>query len=278
MINKIDTLIFGCNSLIGSEISKRINKKKTLLVSRKKPKSLVDFNWIKIDLNSNKDLEKIPKNVKKIYFLSSPYFILKNFKIHKYELEYKWLKKILKKINFDSFIYFSSSSVYLKKHPVGIIKRKCEKLLLNKKIKSLQIWRPFNIIGNNENILSDHFHNLLIKKFIFEKKKSYCFFGNKNDVRGYSSAKKLSRIVLRKSKSKSSFILNYGNQNTISILQIVKIFLKIFEKKYKKNIQVSFKSSERNINTINSTNNIKTVKSEESSKNLLKNYFLKFVK
>ena len=35
MINKIDTLIFGCNSLIGSEISKRINKKKTLLLFTK---------------------------------------------------------------------------------------------------------------------------------------------------------------------------------------------------------------------------------------------------
>ena len=71
--------------------------------------------------------------------------------------------KILKYFNFNQFIYFSSSSVYLKNHKLGNIKKKCVVLLRTSKIKRLQIWRPFNIIGKYENKLSDHFHNLLIK-------------------------------------------------------------------------------------------------------------------
>ena len=63
--------------------------------------------------------------------------------------------------------------------------------LKKSKIKNLQIWRPFNIIGFFENKISDHFHNLLIKKFIISKKSAYTFNGNEFDVRGYSSVKKI---------------------------------------------------------------------------------------
>ena len=172
----------------------------------------------------------------------------------------------------------SSSSIYLKNHPIGYIKKKCEQLLKSKRIKILQIWRPFNIVGHHENNLSDHFHNLLIKKFIIEKKNSHIFYGNKYDTRGYSSAKKFGKVLFKYSKSKKSFILNYGNQNVISIFQIVNIFSNLLKKKYKKKIHVYFKSSVRNINTVNSTNKIKTVKSNENSKYILKKYFLKFIK
>ena len=55
-------------------------------------------------------------------------------------------------------------------------------------------------------------------------------------------------------------------------------FLNLLKKKYKKKINVYFKSSVRNINTVNSTNKIKTVKSNENSKYILKKYFLKFIK
>ena len=52
--------------------------------------------------------------------------------------------------------------IYLKNHIIGKVKIACEKLLKKSNIKYLQIWRPFNLIGNYENQLSDHFHNLLI--------------------------------------------------------------------------------------------------------------------
>ena len=274
-MKNIETLVFGCSGSIGKEISKNLNKYSTLFLSRNKPKQLKNINWKKIDLNG--DLKSLPKNVEKIFFLSSPYYLKKNMKKKILEKEYIWLKKILKRINFKQIVYFSSSSVYLKKHPVGIIKKKCEKFLKNNKIEILQIWRPFNIIGIFENNLSDHFHNLLIKEFVKRKKLFKEFYGNEGDKRGYSSAKKFSKIVVDYSKKEKSFIMNYGNTNTITVGQIVNIFFNIFKKKYRKVFKVTFKNNKKNINIINSTKKIKTINSNEKSITVLKDYFSKLI-
>ena len=240
-MKNIKYLVFGCSGSIGLQISKKINNKNTLFLSRTKPKNLNISNWKRFDLK--KKITKLPEKVEKIYFLASPYYVIKNFNKKKFYYEYIWLKKIINNVQTKSFIYFSSSSVYLKNHPLGHTKLLCEKLLLNSKIEFIQIWRPFNIIGfPNYKNLSDHFHNLLIKNFIKQKKKSHEFLGSENDRRGYSTAKKFAEKVIGFSKKKTSFIYNYGNTDTINIKQIVLIFLKLFNKKYKKSIKVTFKN------------------------------------
>ena len=275
-MKNIKYLVFGCSGSIGLQISKKINNKNTLFLSRAKPKNLNTNNWKKFDLK--KKITKLPKKVEKIYFLASPYYVIKNFNKKKFYYEYIWLKKIINNVQTKSFIYFSSSSVYLKNHPLGHIKLLCEKLLLNSKIEFIQIWRPFNIIGSpNYKNLSDHFHNLLIKNFIKQKKKSHEFLGSENDRRGYSTAKKFAEKVIGFSKKKTSFIYNYGNTDTINIKQIVLIFLKLFNKKYKKSIKVTFKNKKKNVNIVNTIKKIKTIKSNENSKSILKNYFVKLI-
>ena len=74
-MKNIETLVFGCSGSIGKEISKNLNKYSTLFLSRNKPKQLKNINWKKIDLNG--DLKSLPKNVEKIFFLSSPYYLKK---------------------------------------------------------------------------------------------------------------------------------------------------------------------------------------------------------
>tara|TARA_Y100000741_G_C18249395_1_gene556721 strand:+ start:1006 stop:1833 length:828 start_codon:yes stop_codon:yes gene_type:complete len=275
-MKNIKYLVFGCSGSIGLQISKKINNKNTLFLSRTKPKNLNISNWKRFDLK--KKITKLPEKVEKIYFLASPYYVIKNFNKKKFYYEYIWLKKIINNVQTKSFIYFSSSSVYLKNHPLGHTKLLCEKLLLNSKIEFIQIWRPFNIIGfPNYKNLSDHFHNLLIKNFIKQKKKSHEFLGSENDRRGYSTAKKFAEKVIGFSKKKTSFIYNYGNTDTINIKQIVLIFLKLFNKKYKKSIKVTFKNKRKNVNIVNTIKKIKTIKSNENSKNILKNYFVKLI-
>ncbi len=272
----IKYLVFGCSGSIGSHISKKINNKNTLFLSRTNPKNLNINNWKKFDLK--KKITKLPKKVEKIYFLASPYYVIKNFNKKKFYYEYIWLKKIINNVQTKSFIYLSSSSVYLKNHPLGHTKLLCEKLLLNSKIEFIQIWRPFNIIGfPNYKNLSDHFHNLLIKNFIKQKKESHEFLGSENDRRGYSTAKKFAEKVIVFSKKKTSFIYNYGNTDTINIKQVVLIFLKLFNKKYKKSIKVTFKNKKKNVNIVNTIKKIKTIKSNENSKSILKNYFAKLI-
>ena len=71
------------------------------------------------------------------------------------------------------------------------------------------------------------------------------FYGNEGDKRGYSSAKKFSKIVVDHSKKEKSFIMNYGNSNTITVGQIVNIFFNIFKKKYGKVFTVTFKNKKK---------------------------------
>jgi nucleoside-diphosphate-sugar epimerase len=273
-MEKFENLVVGCSGSIGIEFAKILNNHKTLFLSRKKPKSLNLVNWKYQNLD--KKLNRLPKKVKTIYFLSSPHYIKKNMSEKILKKELIWIQKILKYFYFNQFIYFSSSSVYLKNHKVGVIKKKCEMLLKTSKIKKLQIWRPFNIVGNYENKLSDHFHNLLIKNFIIKKKKSFNFLGNDQDERGYSSANKFAKLVVKYANFKNSFILNYGNKNTITVNKIAFLFKKLMKKKYKREIDINFKEIKKNINTLNSIKNVKTIESKENSKNILKDYFYNF--
>jgi hypothetical protein len=271
------TLVFGCSGTVGLEFINLNKNNNILFYSRTKPKVLKNKFWRYLDLNKN--INSIPKKANKIFFFASPHYKLNNLKKKKFIEELYWLKKITKRTKARFFIYLSSGSVHLKKHPVGSVKINCEKYLVNqKKFDYLQIWRPYNLIGIKNFNLSDHFHNVLIKKFFLEKKINYQFYGSANDERGYSHANKFCKLLINKSKLRQSFIYEYGNSNTIKVKNIAKIFKKIFEKKFKKKIKYSFNSKIENINTIKSSKNIKFIDTKENSHVILKKYYFSKIK
>ena len=49
-MKNIKYLVFGCSGSIGLQISKKINNKNTLFLSRTKPKNLNISNWKRFDL------------------------------------------------------------------------------------------------------------------------------------------------------------------------------------------------------------------------------------
>ena len=196
-----------------------------------------------------------------------------------YYKELYWLKNILKKTKVRIIVYLSSSSVYLNNHPVGTAKIECEKFLIkNKNYDYLQIWRPYNLISSENTNLSDHFHNVLIKKFCLEGKTKHHFNGSEDDARGYSSAKKFCRILIKKSGLNKNFIYEYGNTNTIKVKNIAKMFKKIFENRFKKKIKYTFNSNIINVNIIKSNKIIKSINTKENSYEILKKHFLSKIK
>lgn len=267
------TLVFGCSGTVGLEFIHLIKENNILFYSRKKPTKLSKKLWRYIDLN--KKIKKIPIKVNKIFFFASPYYKLNNLKKNNHEKELIWIKKIQKKIKTNFFIYLSSSSVYLENHPVGNVKKKCEEYLVNNpNYNYLQIWRPYNLIGNENSNLSDHFHNILIKKFCLEGKVSHQFYGSPNDERGYSSVKKFCKLIINKSNLTKNFLYDYGNSNTLKIKDISKIFKEIFDNKYKKKIKYSFRSKIANINTLRRNKKTKYIDTKENSSGILKKYYL----
>ena len=148
---------------------------------------------------------------------------------------------------------------------------KCEKYILKNKHKFdyLQIWRPFNLTAKKY-INSDHFYNFLFKKMFIEKKKYYLFSGSSMDKRGYSSVNDFTKVLYKYSKKKISFLKNYGNNDLITINEIVKLFNNYYFKKNKRYFIAKFKSNIANINKIN--NNKNSIFSKKKSINVLKNY------
>lgn len=268
------TLVIGCSGTVGLDFIEINKDKNTLYFSRRKPKILKKKNWRYLDFN--KKINNLPKKVDKIFFFASPYYKVKNLKKKIFLRELNWLKKITKRVNTRVFIYLSSSSVYLNNHPVGSSKLICEDYLSkSKKFSYLQIWRPYNLIGYKNLNLSDHFHNILIKKFCIEKKKIHRFKGSANDERGYSSTKKFCKLIKKKSNLKKNFIFDYGNSKTIKVFQIAKIFKKIFEMNFKRRkIKFIFNSNLENINTIKSNRVTKSFDTKENSYNIIKKYYL----
>ena len=272
------TLVIGCSGTVGLDFFE-VNKDKNILYcSRKKPPVIQKKNWHQINLD--KKIVGLPKEVDKIFFFASPYYKVKNLRKKIFLKELNWLKKIKKKVKSRVFIYLSSSSVYINNHPVGSSKLICENYLnKNSKNTYLQIWRPYNLIGDKNFNLSDHFHNILIKKFCIEKRKNHHFKGSAKDERGYSTAKKFSKLIINKSNLNKSFLYDYGNSKTIKIKQIAEIFKSIFEKNFKKKeINFTFNSNQKNINIIKSNKVIKSFDTKENSYNIIKKYYLSKMK
>ena len=272
-MEKYKNIVFGSSSLIGVEISKYLNIKKTIFTSRKFLKNKRKINWKKIDLNRD-SLKVLPKKIEKIFFLASPYYNKKNLNNPKiFEDEFKWIKKILNHFEFDQIIYVSSSSVYYKESDIGKVKIKIENFLKKKKIKYLQIWRPFNLVGANNHKISDHFHNLLLKN----RKNFLMFNGNPNSKRGYSSVEKFALTIFNQSKLKKSFVLNYRNKNMLKVINIVKIYNKILKEKRKKILKFEFKKmndKKKYITNLKDDLVVKTIYSREKSEKVLIKYFI----
>lgn len=268
-MNKYKNIVFGSTSSIGIEISKKLKKNETLFTSRKK--TIKSIHWIKNDLNK-KNFKNFPKKVDKIFFVASPYYLKKNLQDKTkniYSNELVWLKNCLKNIKCNQIIYISSSSVYIKNHPIGKIKLKCERYIMKTKLLKYQIWRPYNIIGENiDDNLSDHFHNLLIKKILINKKKIITLAGNYNDKLGYSSAKKFANILVKKSIQNKNFVIDYRNDNKNKLGELIILFLKLF------NIKVKYKFKHKARPTYK--NKISTINSKENSLLILKKYYNKY--
>jgi len=270
-------LLFGSSGSLGSSIIKIIlkkyKKKIFLYVSRTKPLGQKN-RWIKYDLNS--DISKFKyKKIKYCIFLASPSYLKKNMKFKTFNKEYFWLKKVIRNLRIEKLVYVSSPAIYLKNHYVGINKHKVEKFLIEnkQKFKTLQIWRPFNLINTDYKKYSDHFHSLLYKIMFLEKKLSYKFSGNKYDTRGYSDIDEFSNVLLRNAFLKKSFVKDFGNLDEITVDEIIQIYNYYFYVKYKKIFIPYFLSKKRNKNIIkkNSKNN---VYSKQSSRNMIKKYLL----
>ena len=270
-------LLFGSSGSLGSSIVKIIlkkyKKKKFIYIARTKP-LVSKGRWYKFDLNNNINKFKY-KKLKRCIFLASPHYLKKNMKFQTFNKEYLWIKKIVKNFEIENLVYVSSPSIYLKNHFVGKIKYKIERFLIKNKskFKTLQIWRPFNLININYKNYTDHFHNLLYRIMFIQKRTSFNFKGNRKDTRAYCDIDKFSNILLKNAFLKKSFIKNYGNLNSITIDDIIKIYNKYYYIKFKSLFVANFMSKKININVIkkNSKNNIYTY---ENSKNLIKKFII----
>lgn len=273
-MSSYNNLIFGCSGIIGSKFISKINNKNSLFISRKKPTTVKKIFWQKMDLDKD-NLKKLPRKVKTIFFFASPYYIEKNLKKKNYfKKELLWVQNIIKNINCKKFVYTSSSSIYSQNHQIGLFKKKIENILLLSKIEIIQIWRPFSLVGFNNNHLSDHFHNILIKNIIQKKKKRINFQGSINDERGYSSVEKFCDEVYKKQKINKSFIFNYRNKNTIKLKKIIDVFNLALKKNKLKTFTYKFKNLKTNKNyDYDKLNNVKTIFSNENSEIVLYEYF-----
>ena len=147
----------------------------------------------------------------------------------KYLIEKKWLKKICKKTKSNTFIYISSGSVYQKKHPIGFAKLQCEKFYQKTPIQiicrygDLLIFYPQSTLN-----LSDHFHNILIKKFLIEKKRKIIFLVLKMINVAILQLKIFVIKFLNIVRKKLNFKYDYGNTKLISVVKIIEDYLKIY--------------------------------------------------
>ncbi len=250
-------IVFGTTGLVGNSFFNLTNKNKKFKFFSKR-KSINAQSW-----NLNKNLKKFKyKKINICFFFASPRFLKKNIEKNNFNLEYFWLKKIVDNLSIKKIIYLSSSTVYYKKnHLIGKIKNKCEKYLIKnkKKFLSVQIWRPFNLVGKNIKY-SDHFHSLIFKNVFLKKKFKFSISGNLNDERSYSDVNKFAKTILKFSKMNISFIKDYGTQDKILMKDIINLYNIYSFKIFKKKIKINSLSKKKNISIIKNKKNSIIVK------------------
>jgi hypothetical protein len=266
-------IVFGSGGLIGSTLIQLVKKKKNYIFYSKKSNKFIK-KW---DLK--KSLKKFPhKYINTLFFFASPRFIKKNFNIKIYANEIIWLKNIVSNLDISKIVYISSPSIFYKKaHFVGKNKLACEKYLKRNKIRFdfIQIWRPYNLVGQNQNH-SDHFHNYAIKKMFEDQKSEFTFSGSSKDRRGYSDVNRFVKKLLYYSKKDISFTKNYGNKDVIKTSDIIKVYNFYYMKIFFKEFKAKFASRFANISKV--TNGKNTIYEINSSKSVLKKYLIKYLR
>ena len=240
-------VVFGSTGLVGISFFNLTKKNKQFKFFSKRK-----FKIIKpLDLNKNLDNLKF-KKINTCFFFASPRILKKNMKGNKFKSEYIWLKNIVETRSIKKIIYISSSTVYYKKnHIIGKFKRKCENYLIkNKKLfSSVQIWRPFNLVGKNIEY-SDHFHSLLFKKIFLERKFKFSMKGTLNDERSYSDVNAFTKVILKFSKMNISFIKDYGCKDKVKVAEMLKLYNYYSKKIFNKYININFLGKKKNISII----------------------------
>jgi hypothetical protein len=266
-------IIFGSGGLIGHCLAKLVKKKNNYFFYAKNSNKLVK-KW---DLN--KSLKTFPhKNIKTLFFFASPRFVKKNFSARVYAHEVIWLKNIIKNLRISKIVYISSPSIFYKKnHFIGKNKLICEKYLKknNTKFDFMQIWRPYNLVGPNQE-QSDHFHNYALKKMFVEKKSKFTFLGSPMDRRGYSDIDSFVKKLLINSKKNISFTKNYGNKDLLTTAKIIDIYNFFFKKIFKKSFKAKFLSLVPNISKVTYSKN--TIYELKSSKSVLIKHLKKYLR
>lgn len=266
-------IIFGSGGLIGQCLAQLVKKKKNYIFYSKNSNKIVK-KW---DLKKN--LKYFPhKDIETLFFFASPRFIKKNFSEEVYAQEVIWLENIIKNLRISKIVYVSSPSIFYKKnHFIGKNKLICEKYLKKNKTKFnfLQIWRPYNLVGPNQE-QSDHFHNYALKKMFVEKKTEFIFLGSPMDQRGYSDIDIFVKKLLIYSKKNISFTKNYGNKDLLTTAKIIDIYNFFFKKIFKKSFKAKFLSLKPNISKVTYGKN--TIYELKSSKSVLIKHLKKYLR
>ena len=141
-----------------------------------------------------------------------------------------------------------------------------------KKFETLQIWRPFNIISDNQSFLSDHLHNQILKSFL-KREKYITLFGSKSDTIGYSSSEAFSNIIIKESHKKKSFIKNFFNKDKIKIPELLNIFDENYNLISKNRISAKYLNKNKNKNLKNKKICInESIINDENQKKLLNKF------
>lgn len=265
-------IIFGSSGLIGSCLMKLVKKKNFIFYSKNSYK--FTKKW---DLN--KSLKYFPyKNIKTLFFFSSPRYIKKNFSLKIYANEVIWLKNIIKNLHISKIVYISSPSIFYKKnHFIGKNKLICEKYIRKKqnKFDFIQIWRPYNLVGPNQEA-SDHFHNFALQKMFIEKKSEFSFSGSSIDQRGYSDIDSFVRTLYRYSKKNISFTKNFGNKDILKSSEIIDIYNFYYQKLFQRSFKAKFLGKITNISKV--INGKNTIFESKSSKIVLLKHLKKYLR
>jgi UDP-glucose 4-epimerase len=266
-------LLTGGSGFIGTNLIKLFDKKDNVIIfDKKKPDYNLKKNWkfFKIDLNNKKklNLNKIQKfdivlhlaaftNVSES--IKKPNIYLKNnINITKNILDYSL------KVKAKYFFQASSASCYsdqannLKSiketsatkpaSPYALSKLKCEKILFERKYRSLKRFslRFFNVFSDN--LLIKNNYNAVISSFLLKKikKKPLIIYGDGRQTRDFIHTEDIYNIIriIFKKKIKDK-IFNVGSGTSMQIKKLALLFSKNI--KYKKAKKGEIRFSKANI-------------------------------
>tara|TARA_Y100001958_G_C21242131_1_gene570288 strand:- start:1008 stop:1829 length:822 start_codon:yes stop_codon:yes gene_type:complete len=267
--------LFGYKGFIGSEIKKylRNKNKKIFLPGRNQIKFRKNLGNVIYCIGSD-DWKKYPK---------------KGF-----ESNLGHLKNILFENKFNSFLFLSTSRVYLNNsvksskedefinvksfdinNYYNLLKLTSEAICLSLKNKNIKIVRLSNVLGNN------YYSPLVLPSLIRSaiKTKKIKLLINKNSTKDYIGIKDVIELIFKIKKSGKEKLYNVASGKNIKLIEIAKIIRK--ETKCKiilKNQNIKVNEPKINISKIRNEFNFKqTIDTKKQIKNIISN-FKKFYK